>query len=118
MSSAMFRHGRNHWRQVAKLAVAGTVPSSASANLAVRQFASEAGGSKGGKGFVSLSAPTSYLECTSIKGKVTSQDQFLTVACLFRERSSLSEAASELYMQPDVWATLITCWERLLRAPR
>ncbi|MCJ1368738.1 L-ascorbate peroxidase 3 [Acarospora aff. strigata] len=51
----MFRNARHHWRQVAKLAVAGAGPchaSSASATGAVRQFASEAGGGKGGKAFV------------------------------------------------------------------
>ncbi|KAL3147158.1 heme peroxidase [Trebouxia sp. C0010 RCD-2024] len=57
MSSAMFRNGRSHWRQIAKLAaVAGAGPSGPSANFAVRQFASESGGSKGGKGFGTLLA--------------------------------------------------------------
>ena len=54
MSSAMFRNGRQHWRQIAKLAaVTGAGSSGASANFAVRQFASEAGGAKGGRGLVS-----------------------------------------------------------------
>ena len=55
MSSAMFRNGRQHWRQIAKLAaVAG--PAGAPGTLAVRQFASEAGASKGGGAAVSLLA--------------------------------------------------------------
>ena len=76
MSSAMFRNGRNHWRQIAKLAVAGTGPSGASANVAVRQFASEASGSKSGKGFVSFSEPLLSI-CISIYGQLTTQDQSL-----------------------------------------
>ena len=51
MASAMFRNGRQHWRQISKLAaVAG--PAGVPANFAVREFASAAGGSSGGSGTV------------------------------------------------------------------
>ena len=89
----MIRNGRNHWRQIAKLAVAGTRPSGASANVAVRHFASEANGaSKGGKGFVSVPTLASYLACISAGCKVT--DKASRVPDLYRrERSWLLEEA-------------------------
>ncbi len=52
MASAMFRNGRQHWRQISKLAaVAG--PAGLPSNTAVRHFASEAGSASGSSGTVS-----------------------------------------------------------------
>ncbi|DBA80066.1 TPA: heme peroxidase [Trebouxia sp. C0005] len=60
MASAMFRNGRQHWRQISKLAaVAG--PAGLPSNIAVRHFASEAGsasGSSGTKWFIGLAGLT------------------------------------------------------------
>jgi len=52
MASAVFRNGRQHWRQISKLAaVAG--PAGLPSNVAVRHFASEAGSASGSSGTVS-----------------------------------------------------------------
>lgn len=89
----MIRNGRNHWRQIVKLAVAGTGPSGASANVAVRHFASEANGaSKGGKGFVSVPTLASYLACISARCKVNDNANRVSDLCC-RERSWLLEEA-------------------------
>ena len=90
----MFRNGRSHWRQIAKLAaVAGAAPSGPSANFAVRQFASEAGGSKGGKGIVSL---------------------YLLGRCCFRTKCIKSSTGS--VSQFGVAGSAARCWRRHRRS--
>ena len=86
----MFRSGRQQWRQLAKLAaVAGAGPSGATGNFAVRQFASEAGGAKGGRGFVSITLcffpatilhrPVPHTRSPSQTGLANMQGKFLLV---------------------------------------
>ncbi len=66
MASAMFRNGRQHWRQISKLAVVAG-PAGLPSNIAVRHFASEAGSASGSSGTVSVTfvAPCQVVSLTA-----------------------------------------------------